>query len=157
MKKNLKIKKIASIVRTVCERFAMSEKSKSFDFHKDPDLSCMCAIASATLYNVLNKNGYRQIKLYQGKFNGDTHCWVEDARNNIIDITATQFRIYNYVIRPVEIINKNHNLRIHYDNKILIPSLNSEIIQDWPDEQRADEALIDVLVNKSIKRIKQYA
>jgi hypothetical protein len=86
-----------------------------------------------------------------------THCWVEDEKKNIVDVTATQFRTRDYTIRSVEIVNEKHPLRKYYSHKRYVPSLNSSIIQSWPVEQRANESLVDILVNDSIKRIKQHA
>jgi len=103
---------IASKVRKACEKFSYSDKAKNYDFHLKKDLSCMCAVASTVLKEVLLRNSI-QSKFVCGQFSefeveglprhGDDHCWVE-CGNKIIDITATQFGNF----KSVWIVSKKH-------------------------------------------------
>ena len=88
--------KIARQVRKVCLDFAMSEESIDYDFYKNKDLACMCAVASSFLQNILAEENIRvNLREMQGKYGG--HCFNE-IDGTVIDITATQFGARNHVV-----------------------------------------------------------
>lgn len=101
---NPKVISIAKSIRKKCEKFALSSKSKNYDFHGMEDLGCMCAVASFVLREALRKNGIA-CQVVRGEYDDETHCWVEldDGGTivdwvelkggTIVDITATQFGV----------------------------------------------------------------
>ena len=150
--KNEKILNLTKKVRSVCERFACSDDASAFDFWRDPDLGCMCAIASMTLAKVLRKFGYR-VNVVNGKFRdnyafnnnvGYDHCWVEYG-TNIIDITATQFQIKDEIF----ICKAGNNC--HYIKGIVKNSV--ENFSNWDISQRPDKRIVSLLVNNSLNEI----
>ena len=82
----LLIRRTAAHVRAWAERHAKRKSKK--DFFKSPDLSCMCAYASAVLFDALSTNSY--IAHHLIFVEGDSHCYLT-FKHLIIDITATQF------------------------------------------------------------------
>ena len=85
-----KVIEIAKRVREKCEKFAMSEDAREYDFYKCEDLACMCAVASHHLWRTLQKAGY-DCNFIEGEWDYDVcHCWVE-IDDHILDVTATQF------------------------------------------------------------------
>lgn len=135
------IKLIAQSVRNKCEEFALSDKSKGYDFHLEKDLSCMCAIASFSLYETFKKNGIKSRVIYgqlkHEHFCGDEHCWVEiPSEKIIVDITATQFGIPE----KVHIVS-NKNKRY----------INGKIIKrykdlDWDHGQKPTKKVINAIL-----------
>lgn len=143
---NKEIIKISQVVRNICEQFAFSKNAKDFDFYKRKDLSCMCAIASMALAKVLRKFKIKA-NVVDGSFIYDQsnhtfgHCWVE-CGNHIIDITATQFKIY----QDIFITHKRNNLNYIkgiIKNKIIYFS-------DWPNTQQPNDNIVRRLVNNSL-------
>ena len=143
---------IAYKVRKQCEVFVNSEASKNYDFHKQDDLGCMCAVASFTLAFTLNKRNI-EAKMIRGKFFinndahkdededcfGDEHCWVE-FRDKIIDITATQFDD----VPKVYVSNRDSN-RYSGEQVVLEPSE----LEGWGEEQKPNpEATQKILAIK---------
>ena len=92
--------KLSWWVRKCCQDFAFSEKAKEYDFYRDRNLACMCAVASMALRKA-SGDKFKVIKgRYYFKKRGEPHCWVE-WEDWIFDITATQFgvAIPVYVLR----------------------------------------------------------
>jgi hypothetical protein len=137
---------IAKNVRRVCEEAAFSKSSKCYDFYHDDGLSCMCAIASVALSECLNYFNCKS-KVFEGKYKRyNNHCWVE-YRNNIIDITATQFC---GISDKVYLIDKHID---SYSHKKYRKSYNDFFY--WPNSQRPNKQIIDNIVSKSLKILKQ--
>lgn len=90
------------------------------------DLNGACAISSYVLARSLKYNGYA-VDFVLGRFDGDFHCWVE-YRNNILDITATQFGL-----PPVYIVKNNSPL---YKPYVRNRKAMCEILKDWPPYQK---------------------
>lgn len=115
------IRSIARRIRRRCEDFVNSTESIGYDFHKQPDLACMCAVASFALHEALKRRGIRS-KVISGKYysspkyrKGDvignwgmTHCWLE-VDDKIVDITATQF--FNVTSKVYIVSNSNEKYR----------------------------------------------
>jgi hypothetical protein len=101
------------------------------------DLACMCAIASAKLFKVLNENKI-EAKLAVCHYPDGGHCFLV-FNDHIIDITATQFSKHN---KPIEIVPIKMVNNIEYwdlkDAKIFT-DLNSFVKflkrNSWDDEQ----------------------
>lgn len=93
---------IARKIRKKCEIFANSYRARDYDYYQNSNLACMCAVASYVLVKALRGNGIRCWMVW-GRFGkwDDQHCWVE-TKDNIIDITATQFGGFD----PVYIVAK---------------------------------------------------
>jgi hypothetical protein len=93
----IKIYSIAKKVRKQCEKFANSKEAKGKDFYKYKNLACMCAVASHALLIALKDKGIEAV-MVRGKYQKHSecypehHCWVE-YKDNVIDITATQFEV----------------------------------------------------------------
>ena len=131
---NKRIHKIASRVRRQCEIFSCKDECGGKDYFNNHDLSCMCAVASYTLAKALKKNGI-VCKMVKGMFEDDHHCWVE-IKNEIVDITATQFGIRNRVY----FTNKSNEC---YKRKVIIRSPRQ--LRSWknqaPDNSLANKIL----------------
>lgn len=130
---NKKIISIAEAVRMRCEVFAESSQSGDYDFHKQRDLACMCAVASFALHTALKRNGIKTRVAY-GQFDGMDHCWIE-YRDLIIDITATQFGMSR-----IHVVNKHNAMYqkektfdkysrfFHWEGQAATPSLTRKIL-----------------------------
>ena len=131
MNKLAKIRSIAERVRAKCEKFAMSKRSKRYDFHSKEDLNCMCAVASYTLSLALKKEDI-DCNMFFGQFDGMYHCWVETKRH-IVDITATQFGDddFSKVFISPKLIDGNDNIE-HYDGG---EAVDPNKMTDWGNQR----------------------
>lgn len=122
---NGKIKNIAKKVRKAVEKLAKSDNYYSFD----KNLKCACALASYFLSKELNKNKIKS-KVVWGNFikgkKNYSHCWVV-VKNQIVDITATQFGIKHKVY--ITDIDSEQYYPV-LEGKIAVKSL-----KDWNPEQ----------------------
>ncbi len=133
-----KILKIAKDVRKKCEDFAMSSESCHFDFHNQPSLDCMCAVASFALYTALKHKNITS-KVVYGMFDKTgCHCWVE-YRNWIIDITATQF---DNVKRPVYVTKKTNKL---YEKEQVFRGYNRKFFNKWDTQKPSRKTSYHIL------------
>lgn len=129
---------IAELVRNQCENYVSVSGSRTFGH----DLSCMCAVASATLFLEYRKAGI-QAKFVLGEFDGMDHCWVE-TDDLIVDITATQFHINDkvYVI-PVGVKSDNdlyvtHKLATTWGEIV-------SLVGDWGDQKPTFKMAISIM------------
>jgi hypothetical protein len=126
--------------RAKCEKFAMSEEAKGYDFGGCGRLSSMCAVASFVLKEMLKIHKIKS-KVAQGYFveEFNTHCWIE-VGNNIIDITATQFGKYPEVV----LTNYGHKW---YNKEQDIKSSNDLKRQGWGKRQCPTQNLVRRILN----------
>src|SRR5690349_7465031 len=55
------------------------------------DLTGMCAIASAKVFNLLKLSGYTDVIIYECRLAVMAHCFLVVNQSIVIDVTATQF------------------------------------------------------------------
>lgn len=96
-----KVVQIATLVRDWAEKHVMYKRTK--DFHRKSDLECMCAYASAILFEVFKQHNIKTIFAYS-----EHHCFLLHG-NHVIDITATQFGFSDRVL-----IEKHKSLLIDH-------------------------------------------
>ena len=132
--------RIAHKVRRICEKIARRKISRSYDFYKEDNLSCMCAIASTCLSRIYDKEGINNIFVV-GKFNNrNRHCWVELIDENlIVDITATQFSGH---------FKKAHMTPTDDDS---YDKTNVDKLEDWPETQRPNEQIVSKIMREYLK------
>jgi len=141
MNKKQIIRLVAKRVRKACEVFVDSDECEGYDFHKQRDLDCMCAVASDTLQKELRKSGI-YAKFIEGKWFddkddewGSAHCWLE-WKGYVIDITATQFDIIRKVI-----LTKNTGNSFYYGKGKGKEMSSRSNLRGWPKEQKPSRKL----------------
>lgn len=131
-----KIKRLAKGVRKACEKLAFSKQALPFDFYREKDLTCMCAVASKFLFDCLKDNSFKPILVagHWNKLDGDletNHCWIE-VDNHLIDLTATQINIKEkVVILPLQKTKRAYTLK----NKMRTLKEIKNEFKGWSDAQ----------------------
>lgn len=132
----LETRKIAKSVRAKRTHFALTDKSRQYDFHGMQNLSCMCLFASTVLAETLRRKVDPEAMVAVGQFtvghDGRNHCWVVSL-GKVIDITATQFGMH-----AVEIHDAVTNALWTEAERITPGS----IPEDWPWTQSPTKVLL---------------
>ena len=117
----------------------------------NPDLCGLCAIASITLKDIYKRDLLHHADVYKGEFLEDEHCWV-CIQGMFVDITATQFGLNSPVIcvRADSDFAKNH-----FNKGQIINNIN--VFDEWPEEQRPDENIINTIKEKYYEFNRQIA
>lgn len=137
------IKVISRKVRKTLEIFAHSHDSVDEDYHKDKQLTTMCAVASVFLANILTKHGFsasvRELVAY-----GVSHCFV-DVNEMAIDLTATQMKNVKrkVVIKPLSMYLNWSPLNDFFCNNIL--KMKEFTGNDWPKCQSPRQEILTKL------------
>ena len=132
----IETRRIAKSVRAKCVRFALSDKSRDYDFHGMSNLSCMCLFASTVLAATLRRKVDPEAMIAVGQFtsghDGRNHCWVV-SQGKVIDITATQFGM-----QQIEIHDAVTNT-FWTEAERITPG---DIPEDWPWTQSPTKSLL---------------
>lgn len=138
---------IAKDVRRKCEQYAKSGRSYPKHYNDQLDLRCMCATASACLYEAFQKasisstfcNGHFNLGADNEDITVINHCWIE-KEGYIIDITATQFGIDN----SVYVITDNASKYLKTNE---IPSWQT---MEWQWNQKPTPAIVNEILGTKI-------
>jgi hypothetical protein len=124
------IRKIATQVRHWAEELAVAN---TYDFF--PNLSGLCAIASAELWDRLTAGG-AEARIVANELYGEGHCFVM-IDDIMIDVTATQFGQQKIVVGKWRCNDICRYWEIHYVFNTPQDLLSWQIEGKWPDEQLA--------------------
>jgi hypothetical protein len=125
MRKVETIKQIARRVR----RWAVRNRRK---YYTGPDLSCMCAITSAYIFQLLRDAGFSDAKVCVTEVKG--HAFVHCA-GYLVDVTATQFsKRYKAVeVKPIKVATDGI-----WKVEVELETLEAmrDYFEAWPEDQQ---------------------
>ena len=131
--------KYAIAVRKKCLKYAFMQASKRTAYHKEKNLMCMCAVASATLVQYLKNKGINSYCVATSH-----HCWVS-VGPYFVDITCSQYGMSDYMVMKkqsfLSFVSSNYGYK--YYKKV---ENYNEFFENWDNGQCPKQRVINKIL-----------